>query len=131
MKIFFYYIVFLIISWLLLMQIYRLTTYHKYFLRAAPILIGYSVFIGYLLFYFAFHEFFLWHVVLNSIFLFLQHKKQKKWRELLNEPEAQTFLHQGAKNIMDKSFENTIRYYFISSIIYIGVLSISFLYFYN
>lgn len=45
-----YYIGFFIVSWFLLMLIYNFSTYHKYFKFAGPGLIGYGIFVGFLLY---------------------------------------------------------------------------------
>ena len=38
--------IFLLISHFLLTQIFKITTYHNYFLKALPLLVGYSALVG-------------------------------------------------------------------------------------
>ena len=42
------------------MKIFSFSTYHKYFYKTLPVLLIYSVLLGYLLDLFELHEFFLW-----------------------------------------------------------------------
>lgn len=72
------FLVFLLVSHLILMPIFLLATYHAYFLRALPLLICYSMLVGWLLYALDFHAFFLWQVVLVSGWLFVISKKQQK-----------------------------------------------------
>ena len=59
------------------MQIFRLTTYHAYFFwKGLPLLVGFGVLVGWLLFYLKLHQFFLWQVVFASLWLFYIARKQ-------------------------------------------------------
>ena len=53
------FLAFLAVSHFVLMQIFRLTTYHAYFLKGLPLLIGYGALIGFLLYTLDMHAFFL------------------------------------------------------------------------
>src|SRR3989304_4955455 len=45
------YVLFLLVSYFLVLQIFRLTTYHRYFFRVLPLLLAYSVLIGYAMYF--------------------------------------------------------------------------------
>ena len=68
---------FTLVSIFILMQIYRFSTYHKYFPKMLPILIGYGILVGYLLFVFNFSNYFIWFVILTVGFLITNFRKQQ------------------------------------------------------
>lgn len=117
----FYFIIFFAITWLGLMQIYRFSTYHRYFKSALPILAGYGVLVGALLFFFNLHEFFFWHVGLSTLFLFLNYRKQPK---TLTDADKTRIL-------VELSLEKTLHYHLLSSVIYIVCVSTTFLFLFN
>ena len=43
------FFVFMFATWFILMQIFRFSTYHKYFFKIAPLLIAYAILIAFLL----------------------------------------------------------------------------------
>ncbi|MFH1956575.1 MAG: hypothetical protein ABIJ28_02950 [Patescibacteria group bacterium] len=117
---------FVLASVFILMQIYRLSTYHRYFPRMFPVLLGYGVLVGYLLFVFNFSQYFLWHVIITIYFLTTNYRKQQQAKVLasLTEDEEQ-------KKLLDKSVSDTIKFHLLSSVVYVVTVVISFLYFYN
>lgn len=115
-----YYVIFLIISWLILMIIFKFSTYHKYFIKISPILIIYSAGIGFLLYFFNLSQFFIWHLIINIVFLSAKGINMQKVSRQVKEHKA-----------MSESIKKTIKYYIISTVIYIALLSASFLFFYN
>ena len=128
-----YFIVFFIVSWLILMKIFSFTTYHKYFYKALPILLIYATLLGYLLDRFEFHKFFLWFLIINIVLFIKIYKRDFKqdlvegfvedYNNLL--PEEQT------KKIFQISKKNTLKYFIISSIIYLTILQVTYFIFLN
>jgi uncharacterized membrane protein len=118
--------IFMLASFFILMQIYRFSTYHKYFSKMLPVLIGYGALVGYLLFTFNFSNYFVWFVILTVGFLITNFRKQKQVKAFtsLTEDEEQ-------KKLLDKSFKNTIKFHMFSSLVYIISAIGAFLYFYN
>jgi len=115
-----YFILFFAITWLGLMQIYRFSTYHQDFKPTLPKLIGYSVLVGALLFYFGLEEFFFWHIGLSILFLTLNYQKQKKTL-----PDDET------RVLVELSLQKTLHYHLLSSVIYVVVTGLTFLILFN
>lgn len=134
-----FFFVFLFASWFLLMQLFRFSTYHKYFFKVSPLLIGYAILVAFLLQYFNFQNLFWWYLVLSALFLFINHRKQLKYKEAVD-----MFAHFD-KSIVDSmpddkdrqyvekelslSFSRTIKYHILSSIVYILIFALAFFYF--
>jgi len=124
-----YYVIFAFVSWFLLMQIFRFSTYHKYFKFAVFFIIGYAILNSYFLYYFDLHAFSLWHL---SIFLFLFYKNYKKQKKVSSSFEHLIDIERGITNSFLKlNLERTLKYYLISALIYLIVFELSFIYFYN
>lgn len=110
------------------MQIFRLTTYHAYFWRALPLLVGFGGLVGWALFYFKLHEFFLWQLVLASAWLFYVGRKQN-W--------ATTAMLQAAGSdaeavrFVASSASKTSSYYTYSAFVYVIAFSLTYLWLYN
>ena len=122
------FIVLLLLAHPLLMQVFRLSTYHAYFWKALPLLLTFSGLVGWLFYLLKLHEFFIWYVVLESVWLVLISRKQSKAMEgmlLLAGDDAE--LVRG----MATSTAKTKAYYALSSFAYIIALSITYLYLYN
>jgi hypothetical protein len=122
------FIVFLLVSHLLLMQIFRFSTYHRFFWLALPFLVGYGALVAWLLFKFNMHAFFLWQLVLASVWLGYGVNKQLGSSDAMmemvgNDPEALKLLASSSKK--------TVVYYILSSIIYIATFSIFYVWLYN
>ncbi|WP_323001794.1 hypothetical protein [Denitromonas sp.] len=122
------FVAFLLVSHLVLMQIFRLTTYHAYFWKALPVLLAHSALVGYLLFAFAHHKFFLWQVVLASAWLFSIARKQRKVAGAML-----SFAGEDADTVrlMALSSAKTSSYYTYSSFIYVAGFSLVYLAIYN
>ncbi len=122
------FVAFLLVSHFVLMQIFRLTTYHAYFWKALPVLLAYSALVGYLLFAFALHKFFLWQVVLASAWLFSIGRKQRKAADAML-----SFAGEDADTVrlMAMSTAKTSSYYTYSSFIYVLGFSLVYLVMYN
>jgi len=109
-----------------LMQIYKLTTYHKLFFKALPLLIVYSLAGGYLLYFFELDRFFIWYLVITIILLLSsfnqQHKAAKQLLSLLSDDK---------KEVLSKSLGGTKKFYILSSVIHLFCFSFIYLYFYN
>ncbi len=120
------FFIFLFVSWFLLMQIFRFSTYHKYFSKIILVLIGYSVLVAFLLLKFGFENYFWWYLILSGLFLFINHKKQhqaKNFLDLLSgedkEKRAET----------ESSFNKTIKYHLLSVAVFLVSFVIAFSYF--
>ncbi|MEI7511490.1 MAG: hypothetical protein WCJ84_05010 [Candidatus Peregrinibacteria bacterium] len=122
-------VLFFIFVWasiFILMQIYRFSTYHKYFPKVLPILISYGILNGYLLFAFNFSNYFIWFTILTILLLKMNFDKQKQFEDFLTLAE-----NEEQKKLFDESFKNTLKFHFLSSIVYVVSSIGSFLYFYN
>lgn len=121
-----YFFAFFIISWILLLVIFSYSTYHRYFKIAGPGLLFYSILVGYLLFRFELHKFFVWQVGLSILFLINSYRRQNKVKALFDyEEDLQV------KAELELSIEKTKKYHIISSATYLLGFSISYLYFLN
>lgn len=120
------FFIFLFTSWFLLMQIFRFSTYHKYFFKALLFLIGYAILIAFLLIQFSFKNFFWWYLIFSCLFLLINHKKQY---------QAKNFIDLIADGNQKKcveakiSFNKTIKYHLLSSVIFIVSFVLAFSYF--
>ena len=118
---------FLLVSHLVLMQIFRFSTYHSYFWKTLPVLLAYSVLVGYLIFAFSLHQFFLWQVILSSFWLFYIGKRQRKAaNDMLSLADDADIVR-----TMAISTANTSCYYTYSSFIYVILFSLVYLTMYN
>jgi hypothetical protein len=122
------FLLFLAVSHLAVMQIFRLTTYHAYFLKALPLLLAYSALVGFLLHELEMHAFFLYQVILASIWLFVVGRKQLKQIEsmlMVTGDDADTV------RSMAWSFGRTKQYYAYSAFIYVITFSLTYLWLLN
>ena len=128
-----YFIIFFVISWLILMKIFSFSTYHKHFYKILPILLIYSALLGYLLDIFELHEFFLWFLVINII-LFVKNYQRYKKQDLMEGvgKDYKNFIsEEKIKETLEKSTKNTLKYFVISSIVYLVVFFATYLFFFN
>ncbi len=121
------FLIFLAVSWLLLMNIYGFSTYHKNFKYAVIILIIYGSLIGYLIHVFNFDRFYLWYAGLIIIFLYKNYRKQSV---------GMRFMKETLKVDLDDpsiilSYERTLHYHILSSIIFVITVLISYLIIFN
>lgn len=120
------FLIFMFVSWFLLMQIYRFSTYHRYFPIAVIFLVAYATLASFLLQKFGFENFIWWYLILTVAFLLANHKKQHKAKLLLNSLSED---EQDNRSKIEKSFKNTIKYHLLSSIVYILAITFAFFYF--
>ena len=122
------FIIFLVISHFGLMQVFRLTSYHRYFWPSLPLLLGYAGLVGWALFTLEMHPFFLWQLVLAGAWLFVIGKKQSKSAEAMLQFAGDDA---DAVRAMAGSAAKTTAYYKASSIVYLVVFAITYLWLYN
>ncbi|KAA2284139.1 hypothetical protein [Arenimonas fontis] len=123
-----WFIIFLFVSHFFALQIFRLTTYHKYFLPALPLLVAYSALVGWLLYKFQLHAFFLWQVAIVSVWLFVLARR--------NSRQAQAMLHAAGSDgdrvrFLAESIGKTKQFFAYSSFVYVLVFAAAFLWAYN
>lgn len=118
-----------LVSHLGAMQIFRLTTYHAYFWKALPLLVGFGALVGWVLFDLKLHQFFLWQVVLASLWLFYIARKQRG--AIAKAMRIAAGSDEEAVRFADISASKTASYYTYSAIVYILSFSVSYLWFYN
>ena len=133
------FFVFMFATWFLLMQIFRFSTYHKYFFKIAPLLIGYAILVAFLLRQFNFQDFFWWYLGFSSLYLFINHQKQRgskgavdMFAKLDNNlvdsiPEGEAKQH--VEKELSLSFSRTIKYHLLSSVVFISIFFLAFSYF--
>ena len=119
------FVLYFLISYWVLMRIYGLSTYHKYFIKVLPLLICYGILVGYLLNVFNFSNYFFWYIGITIGFLSISIRQQHKLRDTLK-----TFTNEDKLNVdVDESTDNTIKFHLLSSISYLISLLTSFIYF--
>ena|SRR5690606_1592729 len=123
-----WFVIFLFVSHFLALQIFRFTTYHRYFLLALPVLVGYSALLGWLLYKFQLHAFFLWQLVIVAVWLFALSRRNSK--------QAQAMLYAAGQDgdqvrFIADSTAKTRQFYAYSCFVYLGVFSAAFLWAYN
>ena len=123
-----WFLLFLFASHFFVLQIFRLTTYHKYFFRALPLLIAYSALIGWLLYRFQLHAFFLWQVAIVSVWLFVLARR--------NSQQGQAMLDASGHDadqvrLIAHSVGESKQFFAYSSFVYVMVFSAAFLWAYN
>lgn len=122
------FIIFLVVSNFGALQIFRLTTYHKYFWASLPLLVGYAALVAWALFALEMHPFFMWQLVLAGAWLFVVGRKQGKMAEAMLQlagDDANTV------RFMAGSAAKTTAYYTASSIVYLGVFAVTYVWLYN
>ena len=115
------------------MKIFSFSTYHKYFYKTLPVLLIYSVLLGYLLDLFELREFFLWFLAIN-ILLFVKNYKRYKKQDLMEgvgEDYKNLLPEEKIKETLEKSTKNTLKYFVLSSIVYLVIFSATYLFFFN
>ncbi|EHA17345.1 hypothetical protein [Halomonas sp. HAL1] len=122
------FIVFLVFSHFGVMQVFRLTTYHRYFWPSLPLLVGYAGLVGWALFALELHPFFLWQLALTGTLLFIVGKKQSKSAEAMRQLAGDDA---DAVRFMARSAAKTTIYYIASSIVYLVFFAITYVWLYN
>ena len=122
------FFVFLLVSHLLLMQIFRFSTYHAFFWKASPVLVIYGAAVAFLLFKLGMHAFFLWQLVLASVWLFVIGRKQTSSARALLSASGDDADY---VKLMAESTAQTSRYYAYSSFLYIASFAVVYIWLYN
>ena len=122
------FIAFLLISHFGVLQIFRLTTYHAYFWKALPLLVGYSALVGWAINALEMHIFFLWQVVLESAWLFYVSRKQSKAASVLLNSAGGTAAE---VRTTASSVTKTASYFAYSAFVYVITFSLIYLWLYN
>lgn len=104
------------------------STYHRYFFKILPVLIGYSVLNGYLLFILKFSGLFVWHVGLCSLLFII--RGYRYWRA---SKRMSAYFRGGMvdSNLLRLSAASTMGHFVSSACVYLVTVSVSFLFFYN
>ncbi len=123
-----FYLLFLFASYLVVLQIFRLTTYHRYFFKTLPLLIAYSILIGYALSSItAFQGFWVTQIWASGLLFFFGYRRQtlrfRSFLEAIDDPKDRTSAQ--------LSGASTTAYFTLSAMIYLVVYAVSFLIFVN
>jgi hypothetical protein len=78
------FLVYLIASWLVLVLLFRLAAYRKYFFHMVPFVIGYAAVAAGLLRYLGFQDFFWWYFILSSLFFSMALTRYLKSKDALD-----------------------------------------------
>jgi hypothetical protein len=97
------FVIYLFATWFLLMQLFRISTYRKYFSHIVPFVIGYAVLVAFLLQYLNFQEFSWRYLGLSTVFLFINLRRQ------FQSKDAVDMFAQIDKNIIEAVPEGEVR----------------------
>jgi hypothetical protein len=128
------FIIFQISSYFFLMQIFRISTYHKWFMYCVPFLIGYGTISACVFHYLNIGAEWFWHVVVTILFL-ANNPTIKNFRHLIDgtKQEALEFVERSKvsgtmvpdaaliQKTLITSLKNTRMYFILSSIIYLFI----------
>jgi hypothetical protein len=78
------FFVYLIASWLVLVLLFRLAAYRKYFFHLVPFVIGYAAVAAGLLRYLGFQDLFWWYFVLSSFFFSMALTRYLRSKDVLD-----------------------------------------------
>ena len=149
------FLIFMYVTWFLLMHIFRFSTYHKYFFGAVTFLIAYAFLVSFLLDKFGFQYYFWWYLFLTLLLLGVNNRKQWRLKEavaVLSKEDPNTIdmvsmikheheldldeilqmksvLANSKPEEIELSGNRTIKYHFLSSLVYILSLIFAFMYF--
>ena len=119
------YLVFFLVTYRICLQIFDLTTYHRYFLKALPLLIGYAILIGGLMAYIEpFHKFWFTQIWGSALLFLFTWRSQAKW--------TQQYLESYVEDADERSFwslsvASTKAHYLLSVLIYLAAYAIAFI----
>lgn len=122
------YFAFLLASHFGALQIFRLTTYHRYFFRALPLLIAFSILLAYLMCVLRLEAFFIWHLPLAFGLLVWV------WRKQAAQANAIMFLVEDdaeQRAFLELSMSNTRAYYWLSTVTYLLAFAVAFIAIFN
>ena len=122
------FVVLVVLSHYMLMWILGMTTYHAYFWKWLPALLLHSVAVAWILYALRLPDGFLWILGIEALWLFAIGRKQAKQAD-----EYLSYSADDAETIRNVawSIAKTRTYYTYSSLIYLGVFSVSYLWLYN
>lgn len=123
-----WFIGYFILAHFLLMQVFGFSTYHRYFIFALPVVIGFAIGAAWIMFAYLHHGFFISYLVLESIWLLKIGRKSAAQGRAMVEMQGP---NEEQRNLMIKSSSLTRRYYVLSSATYLVVFSVGFLWFLN
>ena len=122
------YLVYLFLSYFLVLQIFRLTTYHADFAKGFPLLLAYSILCGFVFFRLGLAAFFFWQILASLILFARGWSKQARSARVSFDALAS---NPATSTVFRLSMASTKGHYWLSVAIYLVVFSVSFLYFYN
>lgn len=122
------YLVFLLVTHLVVLQIFRLSIHHSYSWMAFPILLAFSAAVAWALLMLSLQQFFTWHLALATILLFingisLAKASKARIRSLRDDPDA--------KRAAAKSASKNLSNFTVSSIIYIVTFGVIYVWLHN
>ncbi len=123
------YLVFLVGTFWVCLQIFRLSTYHGYFLKSLSLLIGYSILLaGLMASIQPFHKFWftqIWGSALLFVFTWIKQSRQtQKLLESIVEDADE-------RSLANLSVASTKAYYLLSVLIYLAAYAVAFIAFLN
>ena len=117
------YLIFLFVTYWVCLQIFRLTTYQKYFLKSLPLLIGYSILVGGLMASIQpFHQFWLIQIWGSALLFVFAWRTQAKQTQKLLESIVEDA---NERNFANLSVANTKAYYVLSILVYLAAYAIA------
>lgn len=116
------FILFTLINWFIVEQIYSLSSYHKYFKKMVPVLVLYASMSAFIFFKLNLSSVFLYYLIF-SVLLFSYNVRSNK-EKTKNHPDIDT-------ELVKKSLADSFKYFTLSAVIYLVTFAIVFLYFYN
>jgi hypothetical protein len=127
-----YYAIFANVSWLMLMQIFRFSTYHKYFYYAIFVIFGFAILNGYFLCYFDLNSFIIWHLLIFVVLFYNNYKHQKKQANFVLEHLSDKENEKSKESFdFELSIKRTLKYHLLSTLTYLIVFAVSYFYFFN
>ena len=119
------YIAFLLVTYFFVLQIFRLTTYHRYFFKALPLLLGYSILVGYAMSSIKpFHGFWFAQIWGSGVLFLLKMRSEARTARALMSLTSDSTLTQ-------LSTASTRAYFIMSAATYLVTYAVSFLVFLN
>ena len=119
------YVVFLLATYWGILQIFRFSTYHAYFAKSLPFLLGYSGAVGFALYSIPrFYPFWFTQIWGSALLFIYTWRRQATRTQALIEPHLESPQQVAAWGL---SAASTRAYYILSAVIYLIVYAVSFL----
>lgn len=123
------YILFLVTSFFFALQVFKFSTYHAYFAKSLPFLIGYAALVGYAVYAIkSFHPFWFTQIWASALLFWLVWRTQAKRAKALVELASDS---PEEKNLAHLSTQSTKTYFWLSVVVYVVSYSIAFIVFLN